>query len=171
MLRSLKTIAGLLNYLLLKLVLRDTLPVRYPFALENWVLIIKLSKKQLNFKLHFYESLILHLPSKNSSVWSSNISLITIQDANFPAASSKNTNTSRDRPSSNTAFLSSQLTRNQRKCDRRTKHPDFLTTETHATQAQFYKLWVQSHHSGISRLQSQVSYHPWPEQWLWICHF
>ena len=38
-------------------------------------------------------------------------------------------------------------------------------------QTQFYKLWVQSHHSGVSQLPSQVSYHPWPEQWLWICHF
>ena len=47
----------------------------------------------------------------------------------------------------------------------------FSIRETHAAQTQYFKLWVQSHHSGVSQLQSQVSYHLGPEQWLWICHF
>ena len=96
--------AGLLIYLLLKLVLEDTLPGYYQFALKDWDLIIKLFKKQLN----------------------SNISLITTEDANFRAASSKNTNPSRDSQSFNTAHLSSQPTRDQRKCDQHPKHPGFF---------------------------------------------
>ena len=55
--------------------------------------------------------------ARNSSGWSSNTSLISMEDGNFPVAGSKNTNPCRDSPSSNTAFLSSQPTRNQRKCD------------------------------------------------------
>ena len=47
----------------------------------------------------------------------------------------------------------------------------FLIKETRAIKTQFYKLWVHSHHSGVSLLPSQVSYHPCTEQWLWICHF
>ena len=48
---------------------------------------------------------------------------------------------------------------------------DFSTRETRATQTQFYKVWVQSHHSVVSQLLSHVSYHPWPEQWLWSVTF
>ena len=42
---------------------------------------------------------------------------------------------------------------------------------TCAVHMYFHKLWVKSHHSGFSQLPSQVYYHPWPEQWLRICHF
>ena len=70
-------------------------------------------------------SLYIYL-ARNSSGWSSNTSLLTIDNANFPAAGSKNTNPSRDSRSSNTASLSSQPTRNQRKCDQRTKHSGWL---------------------------------------------
>ena len=69
-------------------------------------------------------SLYIYL-ARNSSGWSSNTSLLTIDNANFPAAGSKNTNPSRDSRNSNTASLSSQPTRNQRKCDQRTKHSGF----------------------------------------------
>ena len=45
--------AGLLISLLLKLALGDTLPGRYQFVLKDWVLIIKLLRKQLNvLKVH-----------------------------------------------------------------------------------------------------------------------
>ena len=65
--------------------------------------------------------------ARNSSGWSSNTPLITIEDANFAAAGSKSTNPSRDSRSSNTASESSQPTRNLRKCDQQhTKHPDFF---------------------------------------------
>ena len=64
--------------------------------------------------------------AKNSSVWSNNTALITIENANFPAACSKNTDLSRDSSSSNAAFLISQPTRNHRKCDQHTKLPGFL---------------------------------------------
>ena len=64
--------------------------------------------------------------ARNLSGWFSNTYLIIIEDANFLAAGSKNTNPSRDSPSSNTASLSSQPPRNQRKCDQSTKHPDFF---------------------------------------------
>ena len=64
--------------------------------------------------------------ARNSTGWSSNTSLITIEDANFTAAGSKNSNPSRDSPSSNAAALSSQPTRKQRKCDQRTKHHGFF---------------------------------------------
>ena len=107
--------------------------------------------------------------ARKSSGWSSKTSLITIEDTVLSAAGSKNTNTSRDSCSSNKGFLSSQSTRNLRKNNQCTKHPGFFN-KTHAMQTQFYKLWVQSHHSGVNQLLSQVSYHPWPEQWLWICH-
>ena len=59
---------------------------------------------------------------RNSSGWPSNTSLITIEDANFPTAGSKNPNSSRDSRS----FVSSQPTRNLRKCDQHTKHPWFF---------------------------------------------
>ena len=62
--------------------------------------------------------------ARNSSVWCSNESLITIEDANFPAVGSKNTSLSRDSPSSNAAFLSSEPTGNFQ----HTKHPE---RETH----------------------------------------
>ena len=64
--------------------------------------------------------------ARNSSVWLSYISLITIEDANFPSAGNKKTNPSRDNPSFNTAFMSSQPIINQRKCDKHTKHPSFF---------------------------------------------
>ena len=71
--------------------------------------------------------------ARNSSSWFSNISLITTEDTNFPAASTKSTNPSRDSQSSNTgpqssntAPLSSQPTRHQRKCDQHPKHPGFF---------------------------------------------
>ena len=64
--------------------------------------------------------------ARNSSVWCSNESLITIEDANFPAVGSKNTSLSRDSPSSNAAFLSSEPTGNQGECNQHTKHPGFF---------------------------------------------
>ena len=64
--------------------------------------------------------------ARNSSGWSSNTSLITIEDAKFPASGSKNTNLSRDSQSSNTACLSSQPTRNLKKCHQLTKHSGFF---------------------------------------------
>ena len=64
--------------------------------------------------------------ARNSSGWSSKTSLITIEDTNLSAAGSKNTNTSRDRRSSNKAFLTSQPTRILRKSNQRTKHPGSL---------------------------------------------
>ena len=64
--------------------------------------------------------------ARNSSGWSGNTSLITIGDANFAAAGSKNTNPSRDSRSSNTPSVSSQPTRNLRKSDQDTKHPGFF---------------------------------------------
>ena len=92
--------AGLLISLPLKLVLGDTLPGHLPdqFALKDWVLIIKLSKEQLNL---FYESISMKTSfyiwqARNSSGSSSNTFLITTEDANFPAAGSKNTNPSRN---------------------------------------------------------------------------
>ena len=136
--------AGLLIYLLLKLVLWDTLPGHYQFAIKDWVLIVKLLKKQvkslscISMKTSFYIWL-----ARNSSGWSSNISLITIEDANCPAASSKNTNSSRDSRSSNTAPLSSQPTRDHRKCDSALNTLAFSTKETLVMQTQFYKLGVQ----------------------------
>ena len=48
------------------------------------------------------------------------------EDTNFPAASSKNTNSFRDSRRSDTATLSSQPTRDQRKCDQRAKHPGYF---------------------------------------------
>ena len=65
--------------------------------------------------------------ARNSSGWSSNTSLITIEDANFAAAGSKNTNPSRDSRSSNTNSVSCQPNRNLSKCDQDTKHPDFFS--------------------------------------------
>ena len=64
--------------------------------------------------------------TRNSSVWSNNASLITIENANFSAAGNKNTNPSRNSSSSNTAFLILQPTRNHRKCYQHTKHPGFF---------------------------------------------
>ena len=64
--------------------------------------------------------------ARNSSVWSNNTALITIENANFPAVRIKNTDRSRDSSSSNTAFLISQPTRNYRKCDQHTKQSGFL---------------------------------------------
>ena len=55
--------------------------------------------------------------ARNSSAWSNNKSLITVENANFPAADSKNTNPSRDISNSGAAFLISHPTRNHRKCD------------------------------------------------------
>ena len=73
----------------------------------------------ISMKASFYICL-----ARNSSGWSSNISLITIEDVNFPIATSKNINPSRDSwssniapRSSNTAPLISQPTRDQRKSD------------------------------------------------------
>ena len=77
--------------------------------------------------------------ARNSSGWSSNASVIAIEDANFPAVGSKNANTSRDSLNSNKS-LSSQPTRNLRKCDQRTIHPGFFNKETCAMQTRFYKL-------------------------------
>ena len=64
--------------------------------------------------------------ARNSSAWSNNKSLITVENANFPAADSKNTNPSRDISNSNAAFLISHPTRNHRKCDQQTKHLGFF---------------------------------------------
>ena len=64
--------------------------------------------------------------ARNSSGWSGNTPLISIEHANFAAAGSINTNPSRDSRSSNIASLSSQPTRNLRKCDQDTKHPGFF---------------------------------------------
>ena len=64
--------------------------------------------------------------TRNSTAWSNNTYLITIVDANFPASCSKNTNPSRDSPSSNTASQSSQPIGNQGKCDERTNYPGFF---------------------------------------------
>ena len=90
--------------------------------------------------------------ARNSSAWPSNTSLITIEDTNFPAAGSKNINPYRDSPSSSTAFLSSQPTRNQRKCDQETKHPGFFSKgktcyENSILQAlgTIPSFWCQSH--------------------------
>ena len=63
--------------------------------------------------------------ARSSSGWSSNTSLITIEDANFAVAGSKNTNPSRDSRNSNIPSVSSQPTRNLRKCNQDTKHPGF----------------------------------------------
>ena len=82
--------------------------------------------------------------ARNSSGWPSNTFLISIEDSNFPAAGSKNTNPSRDSSTSSTAFLSSQPTRNQRKCDQHTKYPGLCNER--------------------NMYRSQVSYHPGPEQ-------
>ena len=64
--------------------------------------------------------------ARNSYGWFINTYLIIIEDANFPAVGSKNTNRSRGNPSSNTSSLNLQPLRNRRKCDRRTKHPGFF---------------------------------------------
>ena len=79
------------------------------------------SLRCISLKASFYIWL-----ARNSSGWSSNTSLITIEDPNFAAAGIKNTNPSRDSQSSNTASVSSQPTRNLRKCDQQTKHPGFF---------------------------------------------
>ena len=118
---------GLLIYLLFKLVLGDTLPGRYQFSSKDWILIIKLSKKtnkslsKISMKASSYIWL-----GRNSSGWFSNTSLITTEDAKFPAAGSKDTNPVGDSQSSSTVCLSSQPIRNLRKCDRQTKHPSLF---------------------------------------------
>ena len=63
--------------------------------------------------------------ARNSSGWSSKISLITIEDTVLSAAGSKNTNTSRDSQRSK-GFLSSQPSRKLRKSNQRTKYPAFF---------------------------------------------
>ena len=78
--------------------------------------------------------------ARYSSGWPSNAFLISIEDSNFPAAGSKNTNPSRDSSTSSTAFVNSQPTRNQRKCDQHTKHPGLCNKK--------------------NMYRSQVSYHP-----------
>ena len=97
--------------------------------------------------------------ARNSSVWSSNTSLITIEDANFPATGSKNTNPSRESPSSNAACLSSQPTRHQRKCDQHTKHPGFFTKGNTCYANSILQALSAIPSFGVSRLQSQVSHH------------
>ena len=74
--------------------------------------------------MHFYESCI--WLARNSSCWSNNTSLITIKDTNIPAAGRKNTNTFRESQTSNKVFLSSEPTRNLRKCDQHTKLTGFF---------------------------------------------
>ena len=84
--------------------------------------------------------------ARNSFGWSSNTSLITIEDANFAAAGSKNTNPSRDSRSPNTASVSSKPTRNLRKYDLHTKHPGFFQQGKHVLRK------LNCYHSGVSQL-------------------
>ena len=50
--------------------------------------------------------------------------------------------------------------------------PGFFNQENTYYANSILQAWVHSHHSGASQLWSQVSYHPWLEQWgellLWI---
>ena len=109
--------------------------------------------------------------ARNSYGWFINTYLIIIEDANFPAVGSKNTNRSRGNPSSNTSSLNLQPLRNRRKCDRRTKHPGFFNKGNTCYANSVLQGLSQSHHSVVSQLLSHVSYHPWPEQWLWSVTF
>ena len=122
------------------------------------------SLSSISMKASFYIWL-----ARNSSSWSSNISLITIEDANFPPATSKNTNPYRDSRSSNAAPLSSNIAPLSSQPTKGSvintlNTLAFSTRLTLVVQTQFYKLWAQSHQSGVSQLPSQVSYYPWLEQ-------
>ena len=76
----------------------------------------------ISMKASFYMWL-----TRNSSVWSNNASLITIENANFSAAGNKNTipPETAQVPTQHFWFYL-QPTRNHRKCDQHTKHPGFF---------------------------------------------
>ena len=97
---------GLLLYLLLTF--GDTLPGYYQFALKDWVLIMKLLKNTESLSCITSKTSFFIWLARNSSGCSSNTSLITIEDANFPAVGSKNTKPYIDSQSSDAASLSSQ---------------------------------------------------------------
>ena len=97
--------ADLLIPVLFKLVLRDT----WRPGFNNKVV----QKSTKSFSSIYMDASFYIWLARNSTGWSSNISLITTEDANFPASGRKNTNPTRDNPSSNTASLSSQPTRNE----------------------------------------------------------
>ena len=111
--------AGLLNYLLSKLALEDTLP-RLGFNNKIFQKTTK-SLSCISKKVSFYIWL-----ARNCSGWSGKTSLITIEGTIFSTAGSKNTNTSRDNQSSNKGFLNSQPTRNLRQSNQCTKHSGFF---------------------------------------------
>ena len=95
--------------------------------------------------------------ARNSFGWSSNTSLITIEDANFAAAGSKNTNPSRDSRSPNTASVSSKPTRNLRKYDLHTKHPGFFNKGNTCYANSILSFWCQSVRFSITPDQSSDS--------------
>ena len=88
--------AELLISLLLKLVLRDSVLDCYQFAIKKVGFHNNIFQKTTkSLSCIFLKATFYIRPARNYTILSSNTSLITIQDANFPASSSKTTNPSR----------------------------------------------------------------------------